>query len=50
MYLEAYVNLRSHKGSFKEVDTAIGMLDKEYKGRWEMLYRDLKTLGDVLNE
>ena len=28
IFLQAYVALRNHKGSFKEVDTAITMLDR----------------------
>ena len=49
-FLQAYIALRNHKGSFKEVDTAINLLDHEYNGRWELLYKDLRELGDVLSE
>lgn len=27
-FLEAYLSLRNYKGSFKEVDTAVNLLDK----------------------
>ena len=50
VFLQAYVALRNHKGSFKEVDTAITMLDREYNGRWQQLYDDLVEIGDVLSQ
>ena len=40
-FIDAYLGLRNNKGSYKEVDTAIGLLDREYKGKWEQLDRDL---------
>ena len=49
-FLEAYLIHRNHKGSFKEVDKAVNLLDHEYNGRWEQLYKDLRELGDVLSE
>ena len=36
-FLHAYIGLRNHKGSYKEVDTALVLLDREYNGRWEKL-------------
>ena len=48
--MEAYLIHRNHKGSFKEVDKAVNLLDHEYNGRWEQLYKDLRELGDVLSE
>lgn len=49
-FLEAYMGLRNSKGSFKEVDVAVNLLDKEYNGRWELLFKDLTELGDLLTD
>jgi Ca2+-binding EF-hand superfamily protein len=49
-FLEIYCEFRNYKGSYKEVETAVNELDKEYKGHWELLMRDLTELGDVLSE
>lgn len=40
-FLEVYIGLRNSKGSFKEVDAAIKLLDKSYNGRWDQLFEDL---------
>lgn len=49
-FLEVYIELRNSKGSYKEVDAAIGLLDREYNGRWELFFKDLKEIGDVLTD
>jgi hypothetical protein len=41
MFLEIYCEFRNFKGSYKEVETAVNKLDKEYKGHWELLMKDL---------
>lgn len=49
-FLESYIVVRNQKGSFKEVDKAVDLLEHEYNGRWEQLFVDLRQLGDVLSE
>lgn len=48
-FLQAYVALRGAKGSYNELANAVYDLDKEYRGNWDELLKDLQKYGDVLS-
>lgn len=36
-FLRAYLNVRTQKGSYHELNHALNELDKEYRGDWDCL-------------
>lgn len=48
-FLQAYVALRGAKGSYNQLANAVYDLDKEYRGNWDELLKDLQKYGDVLS-
>ena len=49
-FLKVYLNVRTQKGSYNELNHALTELNKEYRGDWDCLEEDLMTIGDVLSE
>lgn len=48
-FLKAYLNVRTQKGSYNELNHALAELNKEYRGDWDILEEDLMMIGDVLS-
>ncbi len=49
-FLKVYLNVRTQKGSYNELNHALTELNKEYRGDWDYLEEDLMMIGDVLTE